>query len=280
VPPARDDKLLTSWNALMIAGLARAGRARANAGWVAAAQTASDFIRRQLWRDGRLLATCKDGKAHLNAYLDDYAFLLSAQLELLQADFRRGDLDFAIELAEALLAHFEDKAGGFFLTSHDHEALIQRPKPVYDNATPSGNGMAAFALQRLGHLLGEARYLMAAERTLHAFSAAMQRNPAACPSLLLALDEHLTPPAVLLLRGPQAETSVWKTAVDRLWLPAGMVIALPEQAENLPQALDRPVKNNVNAWLCVGVECLPVIESLQTLIETILSLGKRCKTQL
>mgnify|MGYP000061766733 CR=1 FL=1 len=280
VRPGRDDKLLTSWNALMIAGLARAGRARGNADWVAAAQASSDFIRRQLWRDGCLLATCKDGKAHLNAYLDDHAFLLSAQLELLQADFRRVDLDFAIELAEALLARFEDPAGGFFLTSHDHETLIQRPKPVYDNATPSGNGIAAYALQRLGHLLGEARYLAAAERTLRAFAAAMQRNPAACPSLLLALGEYLMPPAVLLLRGPQAETEDWKRAVDRLWLPAVMSIALPEQAGSLPQALERPVKNNVNAWLCMGVECLPVIESLQVLIETILSLGKRGKTQL
>jgi hypothetical protein len=247
---------------------------------VAAAQAASDFIRRQLWRDGRLLATCKDGKAHLNAYLDDHAFLLNAQLELLQADFRSTDLDFAIALAEALLARFEDPAGGFFLTSHDHETLIQRPKPVYDNATPSGNGIAAYALQRLGHLLGEARYLAAAERTLRAFAAAMQRNPAACPSLLLALEECLWPPAVLLLRGPQVETDDWKRDVERLWLPAVMIIALPEQAGNLPQALDRPMQNNVNAWLCVGVECLPVIESLQVLIETILSLGKRGKTQL
>ncbi|HEY3328123.1 MAG TPA: thioredoxin domain-containing protein, partial [Novimethylophilus sp.] len=135
VRPGLDDKLLTSWNALAIKGLARAGRAFEQPAWIAAAQRATDFIRDTLWVDGRLLATCKEGKAHLNAYLDDHAFLLDALLELLQAEHRRQDLLFAIDIAEALLARFEDtQSGGFFFTSHDHESLIQRPKAPHDNA--------------------------------------------------------------------------------------------------------------------------------------------------
>ncbi len=102
---------------------------------------------------------CKDGRAHLNAYLDDHAFLLSALLELLQASFRAADLSWAIEIADVLLLRFEDPAGGgFFFTSHDHEALLHRPKPAHDNATPAGNGVAAQALLTLGHWLGETRY--------------------------------------------------------------------------------------------------------------------------
>ena len=109
-----------------------------------------DFVRGTLWQDGKLLATHKDGKTHLNAYLDDHAFLLNAALELLQAEFRGADMAFAVQLADALLARFEDRQnGGFFFTSHDHETLIQRNKTGQDNATPSGNGIAAQALLRL-----------------------------------------------------------------------------------------------------------------------------------
>ena len=163
VRPGRDDKILTSWNALMIEGMAHAARAFGREDWRASAQRALDFLCARMWKEGRLLATYKDGRAHLNAYVDDYAFLLAATLEMLQAEFREQDLELATGVADALLDHFEDRgAGGFFFTSHDHEQLILRPKPGHDNATPSGNGVAALALTRLGHLLGETRYLRAA----------------------------------------------------------------------------------------------------------------------
>src|ERR1019366_9225275 len=149
IRPGRDEKILTSWNALMIAGMARAARVFGRPEWLASARAALAFIRGSLWRGGqgsaraRLLATCKDGHAHLNAYLDDYAFLLAALIELMQTDFQSRDLEFAEDLAEALLEQFYDpELGGFFFTSHDHEQLIHRPKPGYDSATPSGNGVA------------------------------------------------------------------------------------------------------------------------------------------
>src|SRR5690606_11430619 len=107
--------------------------------------------RTTMWRDGRLYATHRDGKTHLNAYLDDYAFLVDALIDLMQAEFRSADLAYARTLADAMLERFEDRnAGGFFFTSHDHERLIQRTKPAHDNATPAGNAVAAVALQRLG----------------------------------------------------------------------------------------------------------------------------------
>ena len=176
IRPGRDEKVLASWNALMIKGMARAARVFDERSWLESAQRAVDFIRRVMWRDGRLLATCKDGNAHLNAYLDDHAFLLDALLELMQAEFRACDFEFARELAELLLAQFEDREhGGFFFVSHDHEQLIHRAKPGHDNATPSGNGVAAIALQRLGHLIGEPRYLAAAERALRLFYPVLAR---------------------------------------------------------------------------------------------------------
>ena len=145
--PGRDEKVLTSWNALMIKGMARAGAFSGAPTGLASARRALAFLRATMWRDGRLLATYKDGRAHLNAYLDDHAFLLDALLELMQTDFRPKISQFAQALAELLLEQFEDREhGGFFFVSHDHEQLIHRPKTGHDNATPSGNGVAAFAL--------------------------------------------------------------------------------------------------------------------------------------
>src|SRR5262249_31602973 len=115
--PGRDDKVLTSWNALMIGALARAARVFGQPEWLASAQAAANFLRRAMWRDARLLATWKDGRAHLDAYLDDHAYLLAALLELMQSSFRPQDLLWATELAQALLERFEDPAGGgFFFT--------------------------------------------------------------------------------------------------------------------------------------------------------------------
>jgi uncharacterized protein len=265
----------------MIQGLACAARVCGRMEWAAAAHEAVDFIRSHLWREGKLLATSKDDKAHLNAYLDDHAFLLAALLGLLQADFRKADLDFAIDLAEALLSRFEDhETGGFFFTSHDHEPLIQRPKSAFDNATPSGNGIAALSLQRLGHLTGEVRYLKAAEKTLRAFATVMERNPAACPSMVMALDEYLVPPALVILRGPQIEMQSWKERLDKAWLPSTLVIALPASIFGLPAALERPMQNNVNAWVCRGVECLPAITDWDALLEILRPLGNKGETRL
>lgn len=118
IRPGRDEKILTSWNALMIKGLTRAGVFFQCEAWIEAAQHAIDFIHGNLWKDNRLLATYKDGKAHLNAYLDDYAFLLDSLLEMLQVQFRQTDFEFAIALAEVMLDQFEDKhLGGFFYKS-------------------------------------------------------------------------------------------------------------------------------------------------------------------
>ena len=250
----------------MIAGMARAARVFERPEWLASARAALDFIRATLWQEegparARLLATCKDGRAHLNAYLDDYAFLLGALIELMQTEYDSRDLAFAEDLAEVLLEQFYDPAtGGFFFTSHDHEKLIHRPKPGYDGATPSGNGAAALALQRLGHITGESRYLDAAERTLQLFYPVLARHPHGCTGLLLALEEAIEPPRVVVLRGPPEQMRQWRRSLDRAYLPTTIVLALAPGAADLPPLLAKPaVSGVVNAWVCQGVTCLPPV---------------------
>jgi hypothetical protein len=273
VRPGRDEKILASWNALMIHGMARAGRAFGREDWVASARRALDFLRATLWCEGRLLATYKGGRAHLNAYLDDYAFLLAALLELMQTDFRTEDLRFATELADALLERFEDRVNGaFFFTSRDHEPLILRPKPGPDSATPSGNGVAALSLQRLGHLVGEPRYLDAAEHALRLFSPQMQRHPSAFATLCLALGEHLAPPTTVILRGSALEIASWQARLAGRYAPSTLVLALAEGIAGLPEAMEKPVRPGVNAWVCRGVECLPPIAE-PTVLERTLQTG-------
>jgi uncharacterized protein YyaL (SSP411 family) len=266
IRPGRDEKVLVSWNALAIAGMARAGRVFGEAAWLGSARRALDFVRSRMWQGGRLLATYKDGRAHLNAYLDDYAFLMLALVELLQAQFRAEDLAFAEALAEVALEQFEDReAGGFFFTARDHERLIHRPKPGHDQATPSGNGAAALALNRLAALTGETRYADAAERTLRLFLSGMRAQPAGYAMLLAALEEWLEPPATAIMRGAPAALRAWSGAMAGEYLPRTLVLAIPSGLAGLPPVLDKPASPRVQAWLCRGAVCLPPFDSLDAL---------------
>ncbi|MBL8519857.1 MAG: thioredoxin domain-containing protein [Betaproteobacteria bacterium] len=267
IRPGRDDKILVSWNALMIEGLARAAIAFERPDWLAAARRSLTFIRASMWDapNRRLFATHKDGVSRLNAYLDDYAFLLKAILAVAEADFDAGEFAFACALAEVLLERFEDpEAGGFHFTSHDHEQLIDRTKPSFDNATPSGNGVAAIALQRLAHWTGDARWIESAEAALHAFSGALRARPAGHGSLLMALEEHFAPPRMLILTGPEGDIEAWRRALAAPYRPDLMVVT-PGRGASVPEPLRRPVGERVNAYLCQGVACLPAIADLTQL---------------
>src|SRR5437660_3465867 len=243
--PTRDEKVLASWNGLMIRGMAIAARALAREDLAESASRALALIRRSLWRDGRLLATYKDGRAHLNAYLDDYVFLADAILELQQVRFRSDELAFARELLDIVFEHFSDPdVGGFFFTSDDHEALIHRSKSFSDDATPAGNGIAASVLVRMGHLLGETRYLAAAEQTLKAAWPALEKYPHAHTSLLSALEELLNPPATVIVRGESPEIDTWRRELAKVYAPRRLVLAIPSDAMGLPEALADKVPGN------------------------------------
>ena len=266
--PGRDEKILTSWNGLAISGMSVAARALQRPEFADSAVRAVDFIRSHLWRDGRLLAVHAAGQARFMAYLDDYAFLLDGLLEILQTRWRSADLRFAIDLAEVLLSHFEDRdAGGFFFTASDHEALIHRSKTFADEAVPAGNGVAAQALARLGWLIGDTRYLDSAARTLRAAAAALERYPHAHGTLLAALDEQVEPPEVLIIRGPAQEVASWRDALARVYSPKRLVFAIGDDVRELPAALaDKKSMDVTCAYICRGMTCSAPVRSLEALL--------------
>ncbi len=265
----RDEKVLVSWNGLMIKGMAYAGLHLGRADLLDSAQRAVDFIHQELLCDGRLLASHKDGQAKHSGYLDDYAFLIDGLLTLLQARWRDSDLQLACTLAEVLLEHFEDEGqGGFYFTADDHEELIQRPKPFMDESMPSGNGVAASALLRLGHLCGNLHYLDAAEKTLQVAWQMISSYPSANGTLLNALQEQLQENELIVLRGETAALQPWLDKLLTGYHPHRQVFAIPPSASGLPEALvEKRFEGKAVAYHCQGQRCLPPINSLEALPE-------------
>jgi len=267
--PGRDEKVLTSWNGLAIAGMAVASRALGRTDLAESATRAVDFIRDQLWRDGRLLAVHKDGQSRFPAYLDDYAFLLDGLIELLQTRWRCADLQLATALADALLAHFTDtEHGGFYFMADDHEQLMHRSKSFGDEAVPAGNAIAAQALTRLGLLLGETRYLDAAARTLRSAWTPLQHYPHAHAAMLVALAEHLDPPEIVIIRGASGEAAQWRDALTRKYLPGRLVFAIEADAPGLPPAIaDKRALDTTVAYVCRGMTCSEPVRALAPLLQ-------------
>jgi len=268
VRPGLDDKVLAAWNGLMIRGMCAAARVLGDNAMTESAERAIAFVRDNMLIDGRLRASWKDGQARLPAYLDDYAFLLDAALEMLQLRWNRAELDFAVTLADTLLAHFEDREGGGFLfTADDHEQLIERPRPLADDALPSGNGVAALALNRLGCLLGEPRYLEAAERAVRSAMPLVERAPFAHCALLDALEEQLDPPEIVIVRGTGRRPAEWARTARLVYAPRRLVFEIPADAAGLPDALAEKTspESGARAWICRGTTCLPPVDSLSGL---------------
>jgi uncharacterized protein YyaL (SSP411 family) len=265
--PARDDKVLSAWNALAIKGLAIAARVLGREDLADAASSAVDFLRHHLWRDGRLLASSKDGRAHLPAYLDDHAFLADALLELLQTRWRSSDLQFLQELIEVLLTHFEDsRGGGFFFTADDHEKLIHRGKSFSDDALPAGNAVAAAVLWRAGLLLGELPYLDAAERTLKAGWSSMQQYPQAHMAMLNALEDWLSAPQIVIVRAAADTATAWARQLQALYAPRRMIFAIPAGAELPPALADKAARDTPVAYLCQGMSCSAPLTDLASIV--------------
>ncbi|MDE0420174.1 MAG: thioredoxin domain-containing protein [Gammaproteobacteria bacterium] len=272
VPPGKDEKVIAAWNGLAIHGMAKAGVRLGEPAWVDSAARAVDFVRTRMVDDGRLFATWKDGTVNYPAYLDDYANMLLGVLSLLSAVWRDDDLDFAIFLGNELLRRFQDPdTGGFFFTAHDHEQLIHRPKPTADDAMPPGNGVAARALLGLGHLLGEPRFLTAAEQTVAWGRGFIAQHPASHCTLLTALEEHRHPGELVIVRGPGEALAPWLAAARAGYRPSRLVYGIPEDARRLPSYLPpanplRLVTDDVDpavaGYICTGLQCSAPIKDL------------------
>jgi uncharacterized protein YyaL (SSP411 family) len=271
--PATDTKQLTSWNALCIDGLARAGSALQREDWIDAAAQALDFVRNTLWKDGDLYAVHAGDQTRFPAYLDDYAFLVKASLSLLMARWDPQHLAFATTLADTMIEKFFDREhGGFFFSSGDQEMPIARLRPLQDDATPGGNGIAAQALETLGHLSAEQRYLDAAGRTLLGSYPEQQQHPLAHATLLVALHGHLKPPRQVMISGPdQQETQAWKAAITHHDRVNCYVLGPgPGDRAGLPDLYETGTRTT--AYVCEGLRCLPRARSLDDLQEQLNSM--------
>jgi len=236
IRPGKDDKILVSWNALMIDALANASIALQEPKYLAAAEKAAEFILRKMSTgNGRLLHTWRHGKAKLDAYLDDYAYLANALVTLYEATFDEFWIHAAGGLADVVLQHFEDKSGGgFFFTADDHEQLIARNKDLHDASVPSGNAMAATALIRLGKLSGRSEYLEAAGRTLTVALPVIERLPTASGQMLIALDMWLGPMRELVLIGgnDEAENQTLRALLQNGFRPYCALASRPARPDS------------------------------------------------
>ncbi|PJF22504.1 MAG: thioredoxin domain-containing protein, partial [Phototrophicales bacterium] len=188
VHPGLDDKILTSWNGMMLASLAEAARVLQREDYAQAAIRCGDFLLENLIQDGRLLRTYKNGQSKYNAYLEDYANLIDGLLELYQTTFDERYFAATIQLADDVLAHFTAADGGFYDTRDDHEQLIVRPRNLQDNAVPSGNSMMAKQLLRLAAYTGNLNYNEAARLGLQLLTEALKQYPQAFGEALNAVD--------------------------------------------------------------------------------------------
>ncbi len=263
--PERDDKVLCSWNALMISALAEAGAVLDRPDYLEAASRCAEFIWTRM-RDpqGTLLRTWRNGQARLNAYLEDHAFLLEALLELYQANFDPKVFDRARAVAETMIDRFADPArGGFFTTSHDHEELIARRKDVGDHPIPSGSASAALGLLKLAALTGEGAYRRHAVGVLKLFAPATARQPDAFGHLLQALAFHHAGSTELATITPEGDSSAAAPllAVARERYRPNLVVASgPEGAKSPPLLVNRgTVDGEPAAYVCRNFTCqMPV----------------------
>jgi uncharacterized protein len=270
IPPAKDTKVLVSWNGLMIAALSEGGRILKDERYLQAAGRAAGFILDRMRRDdGRLLHTFKDGRARLDAYLDDYANLIDGLTRLYEATGEPRWIESALDLTRIMIDEFADpEHGGFFFTGHHHEELIARQKDYYDNATPSGNAMAATALVRLGALTGRDDLTRAGRSALESVQVMLESQPAAGGQSLIALDFLLGPTRELaVIAGADAdEFRAVLEAIATPFLPHKVVApATSSQAESLagsiPLLADRPSREGrTTTYICEHFACrAPVV---------------------
>ena len=271
IHPETDTKVLCAWNGLMIHGMAITGRLLNKPDYIESASKAAYFLKNQCWKNGQLFASTKDGKVSLKAYLDDYAFLIYGLLELLQSHWDNTLYQWTLELADTLLAEFEDtEYGGFYFTSHNHEDLIQRLKTFSDDAIPAGNAIAALSLNRLGYLAGRQHYIDAAERCLQSAWRSINNAPISHCALLNALNEYLTPPDILIIRSHKTtdsgaknkedETS-WNALIRQHHLPTTLIYDIPASEKPHSTLAEKIAGDTNRAYPCTGMQCQNSIEN-------------------
>jgi uncharacterized protein YyaL (SSP411 family) len=280
IHPLKDDKILTSWNGLMIAALARGYQVLGDANYAAAAEKAADFLLRSL-RDpsGRLLRRYRDGHMAYRGFLDDYAFLVWGLLDLYEAVFDLRYLEEALRLNKEMLDLFwDERQGGCFFTPHDGEQLIVRDKEIYDGAVPSGNSVAVLNLLRLSRMTGDVFLEQKAEQALQAFSGLVGDYPMAYTQFLNAVDFALGPTQEIVIAGDPASavTKAMQTAVQRAFRPNRVLLFKPvgSAGDRLAAACAYtqsllPVDQQPTAYICENYACHRPITDVEQLRQTL-----------
>ena len=272
IKPDRDEKIITAWNGLMLASFAEAGVILRRTDYTDAARMNAEFVVANLQRDGFLLRTYKDGVAKFNAYLEDYAFFIEGLVTLYETggEFRR--LKHALELTDRMIEEFWDEEGrGFFFTGKSHENLIVRSKDYFDNATPSGNSVAAGVLLRLAILTNNERYRELAEAVLGEVAESVRRYPSGFGYALSAMDFLFSSPKEIALLGK--EPSEIKPLLEEVWrkyLPNKVVahasINDAEAIAALPLLENRPLLDDrATAYVCQNYTCQQPVNTIDGL---------------
>jgi uncharacterized protein YyaL (SSP411 family) len=270
VRPHLDDKILTDWNGLMIAALARCGRALGRPDLVARAATAVSFVRENLLRDGRLIHRYRDGEAAIAGMLDDYAFFSWGLIELYEATFDVQYLALAVDVATQMDASFRDpESGSYFMTAGDGEALLVRPREMYDGAVPSGNSVAMVTMARLARMTGDMTWDARARGIAKAFAAQIEASPMAHTYALVGADFLLGPTTEVVIAGRAGEADVqaMRRLIDTRFLPYQVTLFRPAAK---PDAIiriapyvaeQRDDHGRATAYVCRNFACeLPVTD--------------------
>src|SRR2546421_8428541 len=264
VKPGRDEKILTAWNGLMLASFAEAGAILNRADYREVARSNARFLLTDLQRDGLLLRTYKDGQAKLNGYLEDYASLIDGLISLYEATGELEWIEGGITLAEKMINQFwDDEAGGFFFTGQTHEQLIVRTKEWLDNATPSGNSLAASALLRLSALTANDDYRRRATTVLRLMANQMRRYPSAFGFALTALDFYLSSPLEIVIVGKHDDPR-FEDLARGLWqdyIPNRVMATCTEHFDRASQIVPLfqgrdTLDIQPTAFVCQGQTCL------------------------
>jgi uncharacterized protein len=259
--PHLDDKILTAWNGMMISAFAKGAQVLDLPEYADTARRALEFIRTRLWDESSqsLLRRYRDGEAAVPAFLDDYAHLIAALIDMYETTFDAADLHWARLLAARALEQFEDRElGGFFSTPEGQSDVLLRLKDDYDGAEPSANSILALALLRLARLTGDARFAAAAERTFEALRSRLSDMAAGLPQMLVALGFSLAPPMEVVLAGTRQDPAMLELLriVRSRFLPHAVVMSASDAPVAMPAVDGRPA-----AYVCENYACkLPVTD--------------------
>ncbi len=268
IRPGTDKKVLVSWNALVIEGMINAYKVTENKDYLVSAKKSFDFIKNNMWQDGKLYA-CYHDKACFNAYLDDYAFLSRACLEILKIEWDDSNFEYLIKITDVLVKDFQDiENGGFYFTSDNHEELIYRPKSYMDESLPSGNSITIGVLMELYELTGNIKYFDAVENGIKSAHDSLNRSSSSHSSLLLAAPKTHNSKRLIIIRCEESDLKYNQNLINKLQTLNDNIYFIPNNITLMVDSLsDKKPKGKFRAYVCQNNVCSAPIESIDKFIE-------------